>query len=183
MHLYEVAEAAEPHLRKNDFAGCECVVRTALMACPPSPFHKVLDLEFTNELAAVAQPFTKLCISGKTVPPVAALYTETNGFSINPQRWFFDVFGYIRDGGLEDLDWFAEWDTECEAREVITLTGMEELQAVYDSEPLDTDQANIAGLMVVVKFQKLIFTSRPYMDIGEVPVYSTAHGCEFIGRC
>ncbi len=181
MNWFEVAAEAEPYLHRNDHDRCESIVREALIACPISPFHAVLDLDFTNDVVATADQFTRFFERGAAGGEIAAIYTETNGFDINPDRWYFDIFGYFEDGGLDDLDWLAEWVTE--PWPGITLTGMEKLQAVYASEALGTDQAYLSSLMVVVKFQRMIHKARSHMKIGDIPVYVTGHDYNFIGRC
>jgi hypothetical protein len=65
----------------------------------------------------------------------------------------------------------------------MTLTGMEDLQAVYASEKLDEDHVDLVSLLVVVKFQKLISNSRSKMQIDNIPVCSAAHDYDIIARC
>ena len=81
-----------------------------------------------------------------------------NGFDINPDRWFFDVFAYTEYGGHDDHDWIADWQSE--SYDDMTITGLEQLQEVYASPAFRdkrfTDASYLAGLLVVTKFQDLI---------------------------
>jgi hypothetical protein len=181
MSWFEVATQAEPHLLRNDYEQCERIVSSALELYPKSPFHKVLELEFSNSVDDVAENFNEFFKQESARLNVAAIYTETNGFDINPNRWFFDLFAYKIDGGLDDPDWLSDWQSK--SWPSMTLIGMEDLQAVYASEKLGEDYVYLASLLVVVKFQKLIFNARPKMQIGNIPVYSTGHDYDFIAKC
>jgi hypothetical protein len=148
---------------------------------PKSPFHKVLELEFSNSVYDVAENINQFFMRESARFNVAAIYAETNGIDINPDQWFFDLFAYNVDSGLDDPDWISDWQSE--SWPSMTLTGMEELQTVYASQKLDQDSVDLVNLLVVVKFQKLIFKSRSKMRIGIIPVYSTAHDYDLIARC
>lgn len=167
MDWFDIAAEATPYLLRNDYAQCEAIVKRALEAEAPSPFHLVLESEFSNDPAEVAAYFDAFFEHESKRMTVAAIYTETNGFDINPYRWYFDLFGYTSDGGLDDPEWICDWQSDkwpdC------TLTGMEELQKVYDSTKLGSEAAYLSSLLVVIKFQKLIFSARPLMKIGQIP--------------
>ncbi|QDT36282.1 hypothetical protein [Stratiformator vulcanicus] len=181
MDWFDVADEATPHLLRNDYAKCEEIVRKALFEEPPSPFDHVLKSEFTNDPRDVAIEINAFVERESKQFAVGAIYTETNGFDINPDRWYFDLFAYQTDGGIEDTDWISNWQSdlwpEC------TLTGMEDLQQIYASNELGSEAAYLFSLLVVIQFQKLIYSARTYMNIGDIPVYSTGHDYSFIARC
>lgn len=181
MRWFDVAEKATPYLLQNDYAQCEAIVNRALVAEDPSPFYMVLTSEFTNHPAEVAAYFDAFFEHESKRMTVGAIYTETNGFAINPGRWHFDLFGYTSDGGLDDPNWISDWQSDMWPD--CTLTGMEDLQKVYASTRRGSEAAYLSSLLVVIKFQKLIFSARPMMKIGQIPVYSTGHDFEFIARC
>ncbi len=112
---------------------------------------------------------------------MAAIYVELNGFTINPDRWFFDPFAYRRHGGHSDWDWLAEWESE--EFTPVTLTGMEDLQVVYASqafrEPAFQQAEELAPLCVVLSFQRLIREAVATIDGLVVPVLATAHDWDF----
>ena len=115
---------------------------------------------------------------------IAAAYTETNDFSINPGRWFFDLFAYDRYGGHDNYDWIAYWQSERFAS--MTLTGMEALQKVYAS-PAFHERAygkacSITDLLVVSRFQRLIHCSAELMSELRFPLLATSHGMDFISE-
>ncbi|NET33843.1 MAG: hypothetical protein F6K19_17790 [Cyanothece sp. SIO1E1] len=49
-----------------------------------------------------------------------------NGFDINPDRWYCDLFTYDTDGGIDDFDWLSDWQSEY--YQDYTITGLEDLQ-------------------------------------------------------
>ena len=181
MSWFGVVAQIEPHLLRNDYKQSEKIVSYALKSYPKSPFQKVLELEFSNSVDDIAKSFNEFFRRESTRFNVTAIYTETNEFDINPDRWFFDLFAYDADGGLDDLDWISDWQSKDWPS--ITLTGMEDLQAIYASENLDEEIVDLASLLVVVKFQRLIFNSRLKMQIGNIPVYSAGHDYDFIAKC
>ena len=50
----------------------------------------------------VAKYFNKFIKQESKRFSIKAVYTETNGFDINPDKWFFDLFAFDFYGGHED---------------------------------------------------------------------------------
>ncbi len=179
MDWIEVANKLEPYLKSGDLDKCIGELEGALKDLPNSPFHIVIGLDFTNKLADVAKYFTNFTErdSGK----ILAIYTETNGFEINPDCWYFDAFGFDHYGGEDDLDWIC--DDQFGADGSVILEGMEALQNVFDSDAFtneDFDDASMyCSFLVMCKFQKLIRDSLELSTI-EIPVLATTHGSDLI---
>ena len=182
MEWYEVAAELNEKIVSGDTESAIERISQELRELPDSPFHVALTLGFTNTPEQVADHFDRFLIDQRF--EVKAVYTETNGFDINPDRWFFDVFAFQSYGGSEDLDWLCEWDSGSSPD--MTLTGMEELQKVYDSEAFENDEFSKAGefssLLVVSKFQDLIRRSIPHMKKLESPLLATSHDYDFIAE-
>jgi hypothetical protein len=149
---------------------------------PSTPFHIVVSLDFTNSHSAVAGYIQKFISGSKLGDDLQAIYTETNGFDINPDEWYFELFGFNNCGTTDDLEWLCDWQAESEYAAV--LTGMEELQKVYASEafqkPEYTAASELCSLLIVLKFQKLIFESAKLIENLSVPIFATAHDYDFI---
>lgn len=115
---------------------------------------------------------------------VMAVYTEMNGFDINPDRWYCDLFAYESDGGTDDFDWISDWQSEL--FEDYTITGLERLQAVYASKafhnPANEDARYLSSLLVVTKFQRFMQVAAARMTDLRVPLYVTAHDFDYIAR-
>jgi hypothetical protein len=180
-------------LRAGKLDVCIQRVETALRGMPTTPYHIVLILDFTNDLHEVARYFDEFA-QMERARPLRAIYTETNGFFINPDRWYFEVFSYSVYGGHEDYDWLAAWEDT--ASTSFTLTGMEPLQTVYQvfmghvsnpgtgTESMEREQdirvKGISDLLVVLRFQDLIQRSTVFMQQVKVPLLATSHEYDFI---
>lgn len=184
MRWFDIAKELSTSVKAGNTGVAVARVAEVLRALPASPFHKILDLDFTNRPNDVAAHFDGFIQAQKASFPIGAIYTETNGFYINPDRWYFDLFAYRNYGGHEEYDWLSRWDSEPFPE--MTLTGLESVQAVYDSEAfLDKayDQAcDFCSLLIVCKFQDLIRRSVPLMQQLQVPLLATSHDYDFIAE-
>jgi hypothetical protein len=173
-----------PQLRAGDLAGCESAVSEVLQALPRTPFHIAADVAIANDPADAASHFDRFFRDESKRMGVKAVYTEMNGFDINPDRWYCDLFAYDTDGGLEDFDWLSDWQSE--PFEQYTITGLESLQAVYASkafrDPANSDACYMSSLVVVAKFQRFMQQASGFMVDLRVPFYVTAHDYDYIAR-
>lgn len=173
-----------PYLLKGELDRCERMACEALTALPSSPFHLAADLKITNSPLEAASHFDQFYSNAAQRFFVRAVYTEMNGFDINPDRWFCDLFAYDIDGGLEDFDWLCEWNSE--PFPDITITGLEELQAVYEGSAFkdraNRDASYLSSIVVVTKFQNFMQSAVRSMTQLKVPLYATAHDFDYIAR-
>ncbi|MCC9609129.1 hypothetical protein LOC68_06780 [Blastopirellula sp. JC732] len=182
--FFGVMERLTPQLRAGDPSGCEVGAIEALLALPATPFHIAADLNISNDPAEVAAHFDRFYRLESLRLDIGAVYTEMNGFDINPDRWYCDVFAYISDGGIEDWDWLSNWQSEyfydC------TITGLEPLQNVYASkafrDPANNDASYLSSIVVVTKFQRFMQRCAAEMVDLRVPLYITAHDFDYIAR-
>jgi hypothetical protein len=180
--FFKLQSELTPALRAGDLAHCQQTVAQALSALPRSPFHCILDLVITNPEREVADYFGTFFREEAPPNRVGAVYTEMNGFDINPDRWYFEAFAYPQHGGHDDYDWLADYQWEACGDQ--NVTGLEPLQHVYASEAFGKeehgDASYVAGLLVVIKFQDLIRRAAPHIHDLRVPLLATAHGYDFI---
>ena len=121
-----------------------------------------------------------------------SVYLEMNGFDINPDWWYFDLFAYDRHHeNSEDLDWLSDWNSDVWPQ--LALTGLEKVQedfAWYTGqgtkgyEDPEAEQAfEFAHLLVMCKFVKLIEACVKTGEIQKnVPILATAHDFDIISR-
>ena len=182
--FFQTMERLTPQLRAGDLAGCESAACEVLRALPKTPFHIAADLAISNDPAEAARHFDDFYRAESERPAVRAVYTEMNGFDINPDRWYCDLFAYTADGGLDDFDWLSDWQSE--PAEEYTVTGLEPLQAVYASKafrnPKHEDACYLSSLVVVTKFQRFMQQAAERMSALRVPLYATAHDYDYIAR-
>jgi hypothetical protein len=182
--FFQTMEKLTPQLRAGDLAGCEVVACQALRALSKSPFQIAADLDITNDPAEAARHFDDFYRAESKRFVVRAMYTEMNGFDINPDRWYCDLFAYTADGLVDDFDWLSDWQSE--PFEEYTITGLEQLQAVYASsafrDPENEDACYLSDLVVVTKFQRFMQRATERMTALHVPLYVTAHDLDYIAR-
>lgn len=171
-----------PALRRGDLEACEQEVAKQIRALPVTPFDIVLDLSISNAPADAAAHFDRFFHQESARISIAAAYTEMNGFAINPDRWYCDLFAYSANGGHDDYDWISDWQSK--RFEDYTINGLERLQEVYASdafqEKANDDMSYMSSLMVVIKFQRFMQRASAYMKQLSFPLYVTAHDFDFI---
>lgn len=182
--FFELQAELVPVLRAGDTARCERAVADRLAALPQSPFHIAIELSITNSPADIAAHFDGFFSQEAARFKIGAAYTEMNGFDINPERWFFDVFAYSDYGGHGEYDWLADWQSD--PYDDMTITGLERLQEVYASAAFRDqrfeDAGYVAGLLVVTRFQDLIRRATRHMQGLHFPLLATAHDYDFISE-
>lgn len=182
--IFDAINRLTPQLRAGGLVGCESDAVNALRALPSTPFHIAGDLSIANDPADAAAHFDRFWRREKKSIVIKAVYTEMNGFDINPDRWFCSLFAYTEDGGLDDFDWLSDWQSS--GFEDYTIRGLEPLQAVYASkafsDPRNSDAADMASLVVVAKFQRFMQRAADQMTAVRAPLYVTAHDYDYIAR-
>ena len=171
-----------PDLLIGNLDACVKRVELELDKIPPSPFHLIKEENFTNDPKQVAQFVDSFIENIRIKYEIKAIYAETNGFDINPDRWFFDLFAFEEYGGRDDYDWLANYSSVFD--QSMVLKSMEELQSVYASKAginLEyTEARGLSSLLIVIKFQKLIQSSVPNMKYLQFPLLVTSHDYDFI---
>ena len=186
MSWFEIAELITPELRNGDIDTCIKRVTEELLKIPATPFHEIIKYRFTNKPEDVANYIRVFIENEKQRLDIEAIYIEMNGFDINPDLWFFDLFAFDTYGGHDDYDWLSDWKSD--DHESMTLTGLEDIQTIYENyndgayeDVNDCSQANdICSLLIVLHFQDLIKKSAALIENLEIPVFATAHDFDFI---
>lgn len=124
---------------------------------------------------------------------VKALYCEMNGFTINNDLWYLDVFAYDNYEGLDDLDWLADWEDENSAQEHFVITGFEDLQSVYEDymakenwkDEKIQSSSDICELLIILRLQELLRATvtkgkEKKMQWALLPILVTAHDYDLI---
>jgi len=154
-----------------------------------SDYYQIWELDFTNSSWSVVTSINRFIASASEIIDIQAIYLEMNGFYINPERWYFDLFGYNSyPADPEKLDWLSDWQFDTHLS--ITLTGLEPLQKTYlhhqDLENISGEMKRLielTDLAVVLKFMKLIQkTLSEHKLIKNIPVLSSAHDFDLVYR-
>lgn len=172
---------------------CIPFLEEGLRSLKRTPYHRVLGKNFlkqANDLADWIIDFHKKAVAAKQ--KLAALYLEMNGFTINPDQWHCDIFGYKSAGDIWDLDWLSAWDAE--ADECFVLQGMESVQKAFaqllmdQKQPLGVKLAEeVAEHLVTARFMELVAAAhkigkRRYAGLRGLPILATAHDWDDVHR-
>jgi hypothetical protein len=179
-----------PH---GKLAACIERLEEAMQALRKTPYHEVLGRNFLHQTDAAAKYLTDFHRNASKKISVAAMYFEMNGFTINPDRWYFDGFAYETAGDIWELEWLAHWDADTD-NEQFTLTGLESVQEAFANCSCDEDQplsvkmaAELADHLVNARFMQLIAAAhaaakRQYKPLEGLPVLATAHDWDRVHR-
>lgn len=118
-----------------------------------------------------------------------AFYSELNEFSINPDRWFFDIVAYdkIDDFQNEHSNWLLEgfWGSHPEYFEIIGWETLQDIFKNYHERKAYRDKqlkkvSELTEFLVVLRFQELFEKTirdakRRKLKWAEIPWGITAH--------
>lgn len=201
---FELADKLSELLESNKLDEAIAMAEKQLREIPTTDFHKILDrnlLHLSSDLGKHLEAFDKstkdvlkkkqgffknLIGSGKEIMP-AAYYCEMNGFTINYDRWFIDLFSFEK-YSLADWAWLSDFYDS--TKNDMTITGFEDIQEVFEEfhENNKFDKPNIeqaydvCELLVILRLQELF--RETYKDEesewSKVPMFVTAHDYEMI---
>ena len=201
---FELADKLSELLESQKLDEAIAMAERELKNIPTTDFHKILDknlLHLTSALAKYINEFDKstrqilkkkqgfiknLFGSGKEIKP-AAYYCEMNGFTINPDRWYIDLFSF-ENYILTDWEWLSDfYDSTVND---LTITGFEDIQKVFEDvhtnnrfEETNIDKAyEVCELLVILRLQELFRATYKTNqgDMENIPMFVTAHDYELI---
>ena len=172
-----------PWLQQGKIAEAEAQLTEWLRAKPASPFHVIAELDVTTSPGDCARFFDDFAARD---PGLGAIYSEMNGFTINPDLWFCDAFGFVEHGGTDNFNWLGDFKScgSDDGAGVLAITGLEPVQALYAArmagglERPDEETMRLVEALVIVKFQKLLQRSLPLMKQLKCPLLASAHDYE-----
>jgi hypothetical protein len=167
-------------------------ISEAMENCKDKTFSGLITANFTNSPNQIQDSIYAFCSTCRKLFDLKAIYLEMNGFDINPDRWYFDLFGYktVPPNNDDSLDWLSNWQSPDFPD--VTLTGLESVQKLFEqyievNSKLNLDEQHkdlkynheLATLMVMAKFCRLIAESLDNSKLA-VQVYATAHDFDII---
>jgi hypothetical protein len=154
-------------------------------------FHKVLGRDFLNFTDDLTEFITYFYTQAAKEIEVKAMYSEMNGFTINYDLWFLNLFAFKTCGGLDDTDWLADYEFYIE--EIMVLSGLEDIQAVYEdymknekwSDENLKNAMEVCELIIVLRLQELFKKSinsatEKKLEWSKIPIFATAHDYEIL---
>lgn len=193
---FDLEDKLNEYVKRNDLDSAIQIAESELSKIPQTEFQQLIGmnlLHLESELSEFISNFyssVKLKYTFSFTKKLKAFYCEMNGFTINYDRWFIDLFSFS-EIGQEDYDWLA--DFEHSANKDLTITGFENIQKVYEDvyknqkfDIPEIEQAyEVAELLVILRLQELFRkTYKSAKESGkkwsDYPMFVTAHDYEMI---
>ena len=203
---FELAERLTKLLEAKELDKAIELAESELKKIPETGFHKIIGRDLkkqvndlrkfidtfdrtTNEVLKKKQGFLKSLFGQKSNVNPAAYYCEMNGFTINYDRWFIDLFSFEK-LGAGDWDWLSDFYDSTKSD--MTIIGFEDIQQVFQdvhenerfNEPNIEKAYEVCELLVILRLQELF--REAYKDCNsdwtKVPMFVTAHDYELIYR-
>jgi hypothetical protein len=158
---YDIWDEVDKRIQRPNEAGQ--FISDLMENCKDKTFNGLIPISFTNPVEQIQNSIAAFCSECNKTFGTKAIFLEMNGFDINPDRWYFDLFGYKTfPQDNKSMDWISDWQSP-EFPDV-TLTGLESIQELFDGYIKnklykDEDKAyneELATLLVMAKFCQLI---------------------------
>jgi hypothetical protein len=188
---FDLAEQLNEFLLDNDLDKAINLTENKLSELPKTDFHKILGKDLKHLTASLANYIDDFYKTSKEKIDVKAIYSEMNGFTINYDLWFIDLFAFTKCGGVDDLDWLS--DFEVSSYDSLTITGFEDLQTVYedymenekwkDNDLVET--CEVCELLIILRLQELFREAKKLavdkkLESADIPIFVTAHDYDLI---
>ena len=201
---FELADKLYALLESKKLDEAIALAEKELRVIPTTDFHRILDrnllhqasdlanyiAEFdqsTTDVLSKKQGFLKTIFGSKDKLRPVAYYCEMNGFTINYDRWFIDLFSFEKFSS-EDWDWLSDFYDS--STNDLTITGFEDIQAVFQDvhennrfeEPNINKAYEVCELLVILRLQELFRATynTNQGDWDNIPMFVTAHDYEMI---
>ena len=164
---------------------------TALSKMPTTDFHAIVGkdlLHLKDELLTYIDNFHK---QAKEKIEVNAIYAEMNGFTINPDLWYLDMFAYKQCEGLDDVDWLAYFNFAADS--MMTISGFEDLQKVFEDYMVNekykdktlATACEACEYLIILRLQELFrevqtMAKNQNLVWHSISIFTTAHDYELI---
>jgi hypothetical protein len=182
-------EAVHEYLKDNKVSDAISQLEEFISTHNAQKFACVVGASFLNSPISVLAEINRFIEANEKQFDVKAVYAEMNGFDINYDRWFFDLFAYSNySPNFDDAEWLCDWQSAHWPE--IELTGMASVQEafawyheqrIWKSQPEFKPIYEAAMLLVMVKFTSFIGTALGAGSLAKpIPILATAHEFESI---
>jgi hypothetical protein len=188
---FDLADEVKKLVETNKIDTAIEIAENELKKIPVTDFHKVLGRNFLNLSDDLTEFITYFYTQAAKEIEVKAMYSEMNGFTINYDLWFLDLFAFKTCGGLDDTDWLADYEFSIE--ESMVLSGLEDIQAVYEdymknekwSDGNLENAMEVCEIIIVLRLQELFKKSidsaiEKKIEWSKIPIFATAHDYEIL---
>jgi hypothetical protein len=202
---FELADKLYVLLEAKKLDEAIALAENELRSIPETDFHKILDrnlLHLTSDLAIYIaefdqstsevlkkkRGFLRSIFSSEEKNKPVALYCEMNGFTINWDRWYIELYSFEK-FSPKDWSWLPDfYDSSYD----FTITGFEDIQEAFRKEH-ESDRFNdsniekayqVCELLVILRLQELFREAYKGKadDWAAIPMFVTAHDYDLIYR-
>lgn len=195
---FELEDKLNKYIRNDDLDTAIEFAESELNKVSKTDFHALIGkdlLHLQPKLIKYISSFysaVKLKYTFRFSKKLKAFYCEMNGFTINYDRWFIDLFAFSKIE-LENYDWLADYDYS--SSRDLTIKGFEKFQKVYEhvyrNQKFDIPEIEqayeISELIIILRLQELFKETfkrakSEGINWSEIPMFVTAHDYEMIYR-
>jgi hypothetical protein len=177
--------------KSNNVDGAIALLESFILSHDSDKFSCLIGASFRSPNVSVIKELNRFIEANGKQFDVKAIYLEMNGFDINYDRWYFDLFAYSNySPDFDEIEWLCEWQSSPWPE--IELSGMTSAQQafawyheqrIWKSRPEFKPIYEAAMLLVMAKF--VAFVGSILMAnslVKSIPVLVTAHGFESVAR-
>ncbi|RAP32628.1 hypothetical protein DID75_04520 [Candidatus Marinamargulisbacteria bacterium SCGC AG-410-N11] len=167
-----VSDEVQKLLDEGNIEACIPIVSKELESLPKTPFHTILDLEFSNSTDTIGNKISSFISKNNC----KAIYIEYDDY------WNFDIFGFDKCGDKTFM-WVGDFCCNINGEELHGMEPIQKYDAYYaDHRTNHPDQKNaekICNILIILKFFHLIFKSLKHIQSLKIPVIVCSHGYRF----
>jgi len=184
-------QAVYDHFKNNNVAGAVSQLQEFISNNDAQKFSCVVGASFLNPPSSVLDELNRFIEANQKHFDVKAIYVEMNGFDVNYDRWYFDLFAYSSlSPNFDDTEWLCEWQSApWPSIELIGMASAQEAfawyheQRIWESQPDFKPIYEAAMLLIMAKFAGFVGSVLTTGHLAKsIPVLVTAHGFESIAR-
>ena len=188
---FDLADELNEYLIENRLDDAIILAEKKLNELPKTEFHKIIARDLKPLTENLVDYISSFYTQAKKQFDIKAIYSEMNGFTINYDLWFIDLFAYNELGTLDDLDWLADFETS--SNESMIISGFEDLQTVYEDymenekwKDKELEKAcEICELIIILRLQELFkeaknIANQRNLSWKDIPLLATAHDYDII---
>ena len=189
MTYQEIYKVLDPLLAEHKLEEAINWTEAELKKMPPTDFHKIIGKNLNHLIPSLINWIDNFHERISKNITIKSIYCEMNGFTINPDLWFIDLFAFDKYLGLKDLEWVSDWeDQNSTMSDSFIVTGFEDLQKKYEEDDR-TDEEGQASVfcefLIVLRLQELFMNATNKAKQGnhlwtKIPIIVTAHDWELI---
>ncbi|QDQ25503.1 hypothetical protein FNU76_03555 [Chitinimonas arctica] len=184
-------QAVHNHFRNSNIANAILELEAFLSSRDAQKFSCLIGASFSNPSSSVVDEINRFIHANETQFEVKAVYLEMNGFDINYDRWYFDLFAYSSYlPEFDETEWLCEWQSPHWPE--VELFGMDAAreafawyheQRIWKFQPDFEPVYEAAMLLVMAKFADFVGLALKETNLAKrIPVLATAHDFESVAR-